>query len=779
MTVRFKFRSSVDFDSIDIDGRSSISVRDLRAKIIEQKNLKVLQDFELVISDAGSGRAYEDEDFQIPDGSSIIIKRVPAGRTMPMALPSIASIENTAIKHTGFIDTIDSSPSDNVDMDNFDDFGVDLCPVLEASLSDSDPDLSKMNSISDRKAVNIVPREADTSTPAMPNTDLPAELRCSLCNTIFKEAMMIPCCQHSFCNKCIHLVLVEKERCPKCSSTKCSVHDLLPNLSLRQAIEHFLESQLLISCSDNILPKYAPDGESGVRGKEGSCALSILQREPLLPHSPSATGKGSNQVMEESACESRTKNNGAALRTGSRIIRLDVGKSMKSKQIRSGDEDAPASMPYFKSAQKGLESIADFQGDNMPFNLTHAHLQKDEASKNKKGLWVNTADGSGSFMHTSRSKKWDRTCYMCGSPDHLVRDCPAACSPYPVLQTGDTVFRGGVSPYGPTYWQGASLPHVRPFTNFYGAPGMMPFDPTMVPVSPFAVPPYMPSMYAGLPVPCGFMRMGSMVPPMVSGAERPLSRAEFLELQDSEGRRKVINEHPRRGQANDDDDSSEFYRYNEPQRSRDRKSQVDRETIGNYSEDSENWRSHKKHVHDKHSDSLPRQSSGFASDEDAHSIGRRHKGSQYSGRDHRVCYSEKSNVEQEDTSDSSNRHISDRLQPHQRSSMKHIEKFGHCGSSSRKSHHQSQKEISDDRRRVDMEVKKHSRKHQSHSENGAEPGSSSDRKRLQREKDSSHSSRHSRHKVKTTDDQDRWEMVDGLDQDHSEDYHYHRGKRTR
>lgn len=36
---------------------------------------------------------------------------------------------------------------------------------------------------------------------------LPSELKCSLCNTYFKEAMMIPCCQHSFCNKCKSLAL--------------------------------------------------------------------------------------------------------------------------------------------------------------------------------------------------------------------------------------------------------------------------------------------------------------------------------------------------------------------------------------------------------------------------------------------------------------------------------------------------------------------------------------------------------------------------------------------
>ncbi|XP_058108561.1 uncharacterized protein LOC131251692 [Magnolia sinica] len=835
MPVRFKFRSSVDYDSVEIDGHRSISVRDLRIKIVQHKNLKICDDFDLVISDAETGNAFDDEDFMVADGTNVIIRRVPAGRSAPSDMLHINSFEHMTIKGSDFVDAIGSSPTTNVDMDNFDDFGIDLYPAPEASLSDLDPDVDKRNCTSSEKANHAVQRcsepsisrcqniepsdvseaisrgivkkhcdvdngvegelqvklqskteenkklneEVDTSTPTMPNTDLPAELRCSLCNTIFKDAVMIPCCQHSFCNKCIRSVLVEKAKCPKCSSTKCRVDDLLPNVSLRQAIEHFLESQILISGSDNILPKYAPDGESGIQAKEASCAMSIPQREPLLPHSPTATGKGSNQVTPESAYESRARNTGVAAGNGSRIIHLNTGKSVKStpslhkiKPIQSGNERDSA------ADQAGLRLPVDFQGDS------------NSASSKKKGLWVNT-DGSGSFIPTSRYRKGDRNCYMCGSPDHLVRDCPAASSPYSMLQTGDGVFQGGISAYGPQYWQGPSLPHVRPFANLYGAPGMMPFDPTMVPVTPFAVPPYMPSMYAGMPVPCGFMRMGGTVPPMMAGAERPLSRAEFMELQDKERRRKFSNEHLQRELIHDgDDDSSECYRYDEPQRrSRDCKPLSDREMAGSDSEDSGNWRLRKKHQHDKHSDSLPRQRSGFVSDdEDIHSVSRKHeKGSHFSatGRDSsKAYYSEKSNVEIQDTSDSSNRHSRDRHKHHRRSSSKkHGERIEQCGSeSSRKSHHRSWKEVSDDRKREETDMKKHSRKRSSHSATGlVAPSSSGDRKRHRKEEESRHSSRHSRHKVKSMDDDllsDRWEMGDGLDQENQEDYHYHKHKRT-
>ncbi|XP_028089268.1 E3 ubiquitin ligase PQT3-like isoform X4 [Camellia sinensis] len=252
----------------------------------------------------------------------------------------INSIENLGAKDTNPVNPIGYFPL-NSEMDNFDDFGVDLCPIPEAALSDSDLEFDKNYCISNEKPKNALPRvgcqmfEASDLSEAIPrerntsqtkvelngeepmklekmvanclavqNADFPSELKCSLCNTFFKEAVMIPCCQHSFCEKCIRAVLQEKAKCPKCYSSKCKVEDLLSNLSLRQAIEHFLESQILMSDADNALHKYAPDGESGIQAKDFSCAVTILQREPNMPLSPSATEKGSNQIMTESVYES-------------------------------------------------------------------------------------------------------------------------------------------------------------------------------------------------------------------------------------------------------------------------------------------------------------------------------------------------------------------------------------------------------------------------------------------------------------------------------------------
>lgn len=56
MSISFKFRSCSDFDSVDIDGRTSISLGELKIRIARLKNLNVGRDFDLILSDATSGK---------------------------------------------------------------------------------------------------------------------------------------------------------------------------------------------------------------------------------------------------------------------------------------------------------------------------------------------------------------------------------------------------------------------------------------------------------------------------------------------------------------------------------------------------------------------------------------------------------------------------------------------------------------------------------------------------------------------------------------------------
>uniref|UniRef100_A0A1D1Z3E3 E3 ubiquitin-protein ligase RBBP6 n=2 Tax=Anthurium amnicola TaxID=1678845 RepID=A0A1D1Z3E3_9ARAE len=828
MPVRFKFRSSVGFDSVDLGGRPSISVRDLRARIVQQKNLQICADFRLVISDSGTGEAYESEDCSIPEGSSVIIKRVPAAPERGDA----AGIGHET-GQAGFYDTLVSSPSENAAMDNFDDFGNDLYPALDAPLQDSDSDERSIYSIMRRKQddgprcsespisrcqnfersnlsealskenigqnYDIVCevednakqsnlhhkaeelRELDEtvaeSSPAMENIDLPTELQCFLCNKIFQEAVMIPCCQHSFCDKCIRVALVDKGCCPKCSSTKCRVEDLLPNLSLRHAIEHFLETQIPIVGSEKVTPRYAPDGESGIQAKEASCALSIRQLEQILPLSPSVTGKGSNQVVAESACESLPGIKQVPPGTGSNIINLDANKPAKPiillhKNRKLNERDDPP---------KDAKHVACYEGGSNFTKLPQTLARKEEAmltTKKNKGLIATTPDASG-ILPPSRLRKGDRNCFMCGSPDHLIRDCPAALNPYPCLQTGNAAFHGGMPAYGAAYWHSNSFPYVRPYANIYGAPGMLPFDPAIKSVPPFGIP-YMSPFYAGPQV----SWMGSMGPSMISGAARPLRYPETMELQDGDQRCKSMKERLERDETFDvGDDFTEDHRYPDSRRrSSDHKFLLDKDISRSYS-DVESPRLHRKHSHDGHFHGSSHQRPTCTSDDEVHSGGRKHErvsNLAVSARE-RTHYSEKSHSDLHDVSDSSDYHTREKSRHrHRSSSKKQSEKRGQCGSdSNHKSHHRNWRETSDDGEKVVCDHKKHCRKHHNHSEVTLAPDSSGDHRPSSKE--FSHSSRHSKDKEKSSNDQlegDRWELVDGLNEVYGSGYHYRKHRRT-
>ncbi|XP_059277177.1 uncharacterized protein LOC132031289 isoform X1 [Lycium ferocissimum] len=48
--------------------------------------------------------------------------------------------------------------------------------------------------------------------------------------------------------------------------------------------------QMVVAESENALRKYAPDSESGITVRDVCCVVTVVQREPEMPHSPSARG---------------------------------------------------------------------------------------------------------------------------------------------------------------------------------------------------------------------------------------------------------------------------------------------------------------------------------------------------------------------------------------------------------------------------------------------------------------------------------------------------------
>ncbi|XP_020256811.1 E3 ubiquitin ligase PQT3-like isoform X2 [Asparagus officinalis] len=773
MSIRFKFRSSLAFESVDLDGRRSISVGELRAKIIARKKLQLCKDFDLIISDAETGAAFENEEIELREGSSVVVKRVPAELSSPCDL----NVGNVARKDRVYAERVATVHAQNVDKENFDDFCVDLFPVHQGSLPECNDAIGNMNFTANKKDKLVTrfseapvqrcqnverpyvnkamskegtgdncfeepaneeiqkqiklglekeepqkfDKHAGMPLPMAFDMDLPMELRCSLCNAIFKDAVMIPCCQHSFCGKCIQMALLESGRCPKCSSMKCTVGTLLPNLTLRQAIDHFLEAEAANNALENKFPRDVPDVESGIHAKEVSFAMSIRKKEQGLPHSPSGTGRESNPVMAKSAYEI-TVTGGIGKSTPLQLNMINM----------KGNEN---------SSEAACNLMAGFHGVPSSSKLPQNFLQDEVnlACQKNKVLGVTIVDGGGPFMPSNRNRKGDRNCFMCGSPDHLIRDCPAASNSYPFNQT-DPAFAGGIPMYGQAYWHGNTFLRTRPYANTYGSQEMMPFDPTRAQLSPGGVSPFMSSMYTGMAGPYGFMRTGGGQPTMMPEAERPLNRQTFLEpLHAHQGREPGLDRMP------------EDCYYKGLQTTLHKR----KEHAGSFL-DEESPKVHKQHQDNRHYGSSHRQP------DEEHSVERKHERHQsISWRDLRARHPEKSN------SDSSNRHSRDRKRNHHAISLeKQSERRGHCTTA-------GNKKVSEDEK-VDAGHKKHSHRHHNLS-------ASREQKQYHREIEASHNSRPSKQipKLKVGHkDYERRELIEGLDDKYRGGY-YHKRQRGR
>ncbi|GLJ17719.1 hypothetical protein SUGI_0309190 [Cryptomeria japonica] len=72
--------------------------------------------------------------------------------------------------------------------------------------------------------------------------DLPPELHCPLCKEVMKDAVLTSkCCFKSYCDKCIRDYILSKSKCI-CGATSILADDLLPNMTLRDAINRILET---------------------------------------------------------------------------------------------------------------------------------------------------------------------------------------------------------------------------------------------------------------------------------------------------------------------------------------------------------------------------------------------------------------------------------------------------------------------------------------------------------------------------------------------------------
>ncbi|XP_024539207.1 E3 ubiquitin ligase PQT3-like isoform X1 [Selaginella moellendorffii] len=149
--------------------------------------------------------------------------------------------------------------------------------------------------------------------------EVPPELRCPLCKDVLKDAVLTSkCCFKSYCDRCIRNEIISKGKCV-CGATHVLADDLLPNKTLRDAIERLLESNAATSSTENhgskvILPDMesvlplakaaSPVLSASVKDQSQTLEKAVTTEVKDAPHktpAPEATSQGDEAEVESAS----------------------------------------------------------------------------------------------------------------------------------------------------------------------------------------------------------------------------------------------------------------------------------------------------------------------------------------------------------------------------------------------------------------------------------------------------------------------------------------------
>ncbi|GMI74887.1 hypothetical protein like AT5G47430 [Hibiscus trionum] len=273
--VYYKFKSSKNFYTLPMNDRF-ISVHDFKADIFASGRYGKGKDFDLLISDAKTDQQFTDESSLIPAYSSVLIRRVPGLPSFPIVIgeekpkieinPSSASedLQETVnpgnmrckedkinggfkiLTEKGFVKGFvrkSQIPSQG--------YVCYRCKVaghyIQHCPTNGDPDfdfksvkpISMMSvSSSNSSVISSISSNESSST----DQKIAPELHCPLCKNVMKNAALTKCCFASFCDKCIRDRVVSDSDC--ICRRKIAVDDILPNMTLRNAINRILNAEI-------------------------------------------------------------------------------------------------------------------------------------------------------------------------------------------------------------------------------------------------------------------------------------------------------------------------------------------------------------------------------------------------------------------------------------------------------------------------------------------------------------------------------------------------------
>ena len=221
--VYYKFSSALQYTCIEFDG-NCLSVPEIKHNIVQQKHLTNLGkggSFELVLTNSETGEEYQDSNY-VPKNTYLSIRRLPlAYQTLQPLLGK----------------TIERSTDE----------------IVDSIITDSIHSLIPLPVYASVPAITLVAQVNNPKVDNKPNDVDCNQLKCSLCNSLFFDAVVIKCCFQSFCNECIRQELCMRSNligsvvsCPSCNTELnfAQIDAMLdPNPNLQKLVEQTVEAE--------------------------------------------------------------------------------------------------------------------------------------------------------------------------------------------------------------------------------------------------------------------------------------------------------------------------------------------------------------------------------------------------------------------------------------------------------------------------------------------------------------------------------------------------------
>jgi len=278
-------------DTLAFDGHA-IRLGDLRDNIITQKNILKSPAYTLEITNAQTKEVYNDDEVMVPKNSSVIVKRVPVQRLAPVTGQEGMSKEEEELTELAF-DTLSKTANlagAKATEEN------KILAMMRQSTEDFDPSTYKKTppatyvchrcgkkgqhyvktcptigdarfntKIMSNRTPSGIPKEyyarrvqqenemierlrsfQDKNSRFSPvvgsdivdQSKVPAELQCPICQQLFTDVVVTPCCGKSYCDDCIRNYLIKNDIVCVCGETT-SPDNLIPNKSLRTSVDNF------------------------------------------------------------------------------------------------------------------------------------------------------------------------------------------------------------------------------------------------------------------------------------------------------------------------------------------------------------------------------------------------------------------------------------------------------------------------------------------------------------------------------------------------------------